>query len=127
MKGLITILLFALVCSFASGQAANQVFATDSTHGDENVYLTGAKEAGIYQGVAGFVFTTSNGAATVYFQGCYNTNSWYNIDTISVTSAPAVNHEVYQTPPRYKYYRLWFDGSAGDTCIISNARFYLKY
>lgn len=127
MKGLITILLFALVTVSGWSQAANQVFATDSTHGNENVYLTGTKESGIYQGVAGFVFTTSHDAATVYFQGCYNTNSWYNIDTISVTGAPAVNQEVYQTPPRYKYYRLWFDGSAGDTCIISNARYYLKY
>jgi len=66
MKQLTTILLFALVCSFASGQAANQVFQTDSTHGNENVYLTGSKEAGIYQGIAGFTFTTSKDAATFY-------------------------------------------------------------
>jgi len=127
MRGLITILLFALVCSIASGQAANQVFRTDSTQGNENIYLTGTKEAGIYQGVAGFVFTTSHDAATFYFQGCYNTNAWYNIDTISASGATAVNQKVYQYPPLYKYYRLWGDGSAGDTCIISNARYFLKY
>jgi hypothetical protein len=127
MKQLTTILVFALVCSFASGQAANQVFPTDSTHGNENVYLTGQKEAGIYQGVAGFVFTTSHDAATFYLQGCYNTNAWYNIDTVTASGATAVNQFLYQTPPKFKYYRLYGDGSAGDTCIISNARYIIKY
>lgn len=49
------------------------------------------------------------------------------VDTISVTGASAVNRELYQTPPRYKYYRLRALGSVGDTCIITNTRYYLKY
>ena len=127
MRILFIITMFALACLNISGQAANQVFATDSTHGSENVYFTGTKESGIYQGVAGFVFTTSHDTATVYFQGCYNTSSWYDIDTVNVTGSAAVKHEVYQTPPRYKYYRLWAAGSAGDTCIFTYTRYYLKY
>ena len=127
MKNLILILLFALACLNVSGQAANQVFATDSTISDETIYFTGTKEASIYQGIAGFVFTTSFDAATIYFEGCYNTNAWYSIDTVSASGASAVNQEVYQTPPKYKYYRLKAVGSAGDTCIISNTRYFLKY
>jgi hypothetical protein len=126
MKAALTIILLA-VCLMNFGQAANQVFATDSTHGNENVYFTGTKESSIYQGVAGFVFTTSHDSATFYLQGCWNTSAWYNIDTLGVSGASAVNREMYQTPPRYKYYRLWGDGNASDTCIISNCRYYLKY
>lgn len=127
MKNLLVIFLFALACFNVSGQAANQVFATDSTKGSETVYFTGTKEAGIYQGIAGFVFTTSHDVATIYFEGCYNTNSWYPIDTVSASGASAVKQEVYQTPPRYKNYRLRAVGNGGDTCIITNCRYYLKY
>lgn len=129
MKFLTTILLFALVTASGWSQAANQVFPTDSTKGNENVYLTGQKESGIYQGIAGFVFTTSHDAATFYLQGCWNTcpTCWYDIDTVSASGATAVNQEMYDSPPKYKYYRLWGDGNAGDTCIISNARYILKY
>jgi hypothetical protein len=126
MKLLLTILMFC-ACLTSFGQAANQVFVSDSTHGNENVYFTGTKEASIYQGIAGFVFTTAHDNATFFLQGCYNTNAWYDIDTLAVTGAPAVNREFYQTPPRYKYYRLWGDGSAGDTCVITNVRYFLKY
>jgi hypothetical protein len=124
---LIAILIALTACLMVSGQAANQVFATDSTKGNENVYFTGTKESGIYQGVAGFVFTTAHDSATFYLQGCYTTNQWYNIDTLGVSGASAVGRELYQSPPRYKYYRLWADGNANDTCIISNCRYYLKY
>lgn len=127
MKNLIIILLFALACLEVSGQAANQVFATDSTIGAETIYFTGEKAASIYQGIAGFTFTTSFDNATIFLEGCYNTSAWYSIDTVSVTGASAVNRELYQTPPRYKYYRLRALGSAGDTCIITNTRYYLKY
>lgn len=126
-RSLILSFLFALACLSLSGQAANQVFATDSTNGNENIYFTGTKEASIYQGVAGFVFTTSHDAATIYFQGCYNTNDWRDIDTASASGAGAVGQIMYQTPPLWKYYRLWADGSAGDTCIITNCRYFLKY
>lgn len=126
MKTLIT-LIALFVCLLASGQAANQVFATDSTHGNENIYFTGVKEAGIYQGVAGFTFETSHDAATIYFQGCYDTDSWYDIDTVTASGASLVKQIVYESPPKYKYYRLWADGSAGDTCIFTNTRYFLKY
>lgn len=126
-RSLILSFLFALACLASSGQAANQVFATDSTNGNENIYFTGTKEASIYQGVAGFVFTTSHDAATIYLQGCYNTSDWRNIDTVSASGASAVGQLMYQTPPLWKYYRLWADGNAGDTCIISNCRYFLKY
>lgn len=127
MKNLLICLVLLLVSAFAQGQAANQVFVADTTHGNENVYFTGAKDAGIYQGIAGFVFTTSHDAATFVLQGCYNTSAWYPIDTVAATGAPAVNQELYQTPPKYRYYRLWSDGSAGDTCYITNVRYFLKY
>jgi len=122
---LIIISLFA--CLMVSGQAANQVFATDSTHGNENVYFTGEKASSNYQGVAGFVFETSHDVATIYFQGCWNTSDWRDIDTVSASGASVVDQEVFQAPPRFKYYRLWADGNTGDTCIITNARYYLKY
>jgi hypothetical protein len=125
-SSLILSFLFALALSM-SGQAANQVFATDSTKGNENVYFTGTKEAGIYQGVVGFVFQTSHDSATIYFQGCYNTSDWRTIDTIAPSGASTVNQITYQTPPLWKYYRLWADGNTGDTCIISNCRYFLKY
>jgi hypothetical protein len=127
MKQLLILICFVLACLSVSGQAANQVFATDSTKGNENVYFTGTKEAGNYQGVAGFVFTTSHDTATFYFQGCYNTSAWYMIDTLGVSGASAVNREFFQAPPRYKYYRVWAKGNASDTCIITNCRYYLKY
>ena len=127
MKNLILILCLALVTASGWSQAANQVFVADTTHGNENVYFTGSKDASIYHGVAGFVFTTTHDTATVVLQGCYNTSAWYPIDTVSVTGSTAVNHELYQTPPRYKYYRLWGDGETGDTCYFSNVRYYLKY
>ena len=127
MKNLILILFLALAYFNVNGQAANQVFTTDSVKGDETIYFTGTKEAGIYQGIAGFVFTTSHDAATFYLQGCYNTSAWYDIDTVTASGATAVNNEFYQTPPRYKYYRIKAVGNAGDTCIVSNARYYLKY
>jgi len=127
MKNLIIILLFALACLDVNGQAANQVFAVDTTKGNETIYFTGTKEASLYQGVAGFVFTTTHDTATFYLEGCYNTNAWYVIDTIAANSTSTVNRETYQTPPRYKYYRLHGAGSVGDTCFISNVRYYLKY
>jgi hypothetical protein len=126
---LIIILLFAVGLS-ASGQAANQIFATDSTRGNENIYFTGTKEAGIYQGVAGFFFQSSKDDATAYFQGTFGSSCascWENIDTVSITGSAVVNNIVYQSPPLYKNYRLWVDGSVGDTCVISNARYFLKY
>jgi hypothetical protein len=103
------------------------VFVTDSTKGAETVYFTGTKEASIYQGVAGFVFTTSNDADSIFLQGCYNTSAWYDIDTVAPIGTAAVNRELYHAPPRYKYYRLKAVGITGDTCIISNTRYYLKY
>ena len=127
MKTLLTLILFALVTASGWSQAANQVFVADTTHGNEDVYFTGSKDAGIYQGVAGFVFTTSHDTANFVLQGCYNTNAWYPIDTVTATGSTAVNQELFQTPPRYKYYRLWGDGTEGDTCYISNVRYYLKY
>jgi len=127
MRRLIIISLFALVYSLASGQAANQVFDNDTTKGAETVTFTGAKASHIYQGVAGFTFTTAHDTATFYLQGCYNTNAWYDIDTLGVSGASAVNRELYQTPPRFKYYRLTSIGNATDTCYISNVRNYLKY
>jgi hypothetical protein len=127
MKTFLSILFFALVCSFVSGQAANQVFSNDTIKGAETKYFTGTKESSIYQGIAGFVFTTAHDDATVYLQGCYNTNAWYDVDTVAVTGSPAVNRETYQAPPRYKYYRLKAVGTGGDTCYFSNVRFYLKY
>lgn len=127
MKSFITCILFALACLTLSGQAANQVFANDTTKGNVNKYFTGTKASENYQGVAGFVFTTSHDNATFILQGCYNTNAWYDIDTVVVTGSTALNRELFQAPPRYKYYRLWADGSAGDTCYISNVRYYLKY
>lgn len=121
--------ILAVLCFSLRGeaQAANQVFASDSSKGNENVYFTGVKEATIYQGVAGFVFETSHDAATIYFQGCYDTDDWRNIDTVSASGSAVVDQEFYQAPPRYKSYRIWVDGNAGDTCIITNARYYLKY
>lgn len=127
MKKLLTILTLTVISVSVFGQAANQVFTNDTTKGNVNKYFTGTKESANYQGVAGFVFTTAHDNATFYLQGCYTTNQWYDIDTLSVTGATAVGREMYQTPPRYKYYRLWADGSAGDTCYISNVRYYLKY
>lgn len=118
--------LFALALS-VTGQAANQVFVNDTTKGAQTKYFTGTKESGNYQGVAGFVFTTAHDAATFYLQGCYNTSAWYDIDTVSASGATAVNKEMYQAPPRYKYYRLKAVGNGGDTCYISNCRYYLKY
>ena len=125
-KGLI-IAIFLFTCYISFGQAANQVFATDTIKGDETVYFTGTKEASIYQGVAGFVFTTSKDDAMFILQGCYNTDSWYDIDTVLASGASAVKQELYQTPPRYKYYRLAGVGNVGDTCIVNYARNYLKY
>jgi hypothetical protein len=127
MKNLLICLVLLFVTASGWSQAANQVFTADTTHGNENVYFTGSKDASIYQGIAGFVFTTSHDVATFYLQGCYNTSAWYNIDTVAASGATAVNQELFQTPPRYKYYRLWGDGNAGDTCYISNVRYYLKY
>jgi hypothetical protein len=128
MKGFILTIL-AVMCFSLQGeaQAANQSFATTNVNGNVNVYLTGVKEATIYQGVAGFVFETSHDAATIYFQGCYDTDDWRNIDTISASGSAVVDHEFYQAPPRYKSYRIFADGNVGDTCIITNARYYLKY
>lgn len=126
MRGIITIFLFALALT-CSGQAANQVFSNDTTKGVHEKYFTGTKESSIYQGIVGFTFTTSHDVATFYLQGCYTTNAWYNIDTISASGSPAINHEFYQTPPKYKYYRLWAHGNSGDTCYISNVRYFLKY
>jgi len=116
-----------LVSVLVQGQAANQVFANDTTKGAETKYFTGTKEAGIYQGVAGFVFTTAHDADSVFLEGCYNTNAWYPIDTVKASGTAAVNRELYQTPPRFKYYRLRRKGIAGDTCYYSNVRYYLKY
>lgn len=127
MKTLLTFILFALVTISGWSQAANQVFVADTTHGNEDVYFTGEKAAGIYQGVAGFTFTTTHDTATFYLQGSYTSNAWYTIDTVMAIGSTAVNREMYQSPPRYKNYRLWADGSAGDTCYISNVRYYLKY
>ena len=126
-KYTLTIILLALVCAFAHGQAANQVFPNDTTKGAQNKYFTGAKEAGVYQGIAGFTFTTTHDNAKFYLQGCYTTNAWYTLDSVSVTGAATVNQVIYQTPPKYKYYRLWAKGNAGDTCRISNVRYFLKY
>jgi hypothetical protein len=127
MKQLISILIFALACLTLSGQAANQVFSSDTTKGNVFKYFTGTKESSNYQGIAGFVFTTAHDNATFFLQGCYNTSAWYDIDTLAVTGSTAVNHELFQAPPKYKYYRLVADGSAGDTCYISNVRYFLKY
>lgn len=126
MRLVVVIILFA-ACLLVNGQAANQVFLTDSVKGNENVYLTGAKESSIYQGIVGFTFETSHDAATFYLQGCYDTDSWYNIDTISASGASLVKNIMYEAPPRFKYYRLYGDGNVGDTCIITNARHFLKY
>jgi len=109
------------------GQAANQVFSTDSTKGSETMYFTGTKEASIYQGIAGFSFTTAHDTATSILQGCYNTSAWYDIDTVNITGSAAVNRFLYQSPPVWKYYRLKNVGTAGDTCIFSNTRYFLKY
>lgn len=122
---LIIISLFA--CLMVSGQAANQVFAVDSTHGNENIYFTGTKESSIYQGVVGFIFETSNDTATFYLQGCWDTDDWRIIDTATVSGSAVADKELFQAPPRFKYYRLWGDGDAGDTCIVTNCRYYLKY
>ena len=119
--------VFALTSASVQGQAANQVFANDTTKGAQTKYFTGTKEASIYQGIAGFVFTTAHDNDSVFFEGCYTTNSWYVIDTVIVTGSASVNREVYQTPPRYKNYRLRRKGIAGDTCYYSNVRYYLKY
>ena len=124
MKILVLASMILLSCLQLSGQAANQVFTNDTTKGAETIYFTGTKESSIYQGISGFVFT-GNDSCTVTFQGCYSTNQWFDIDTVSVTTT--AGYEVYQTPPRYKYYRIKAVGSAGDTCIFSNIRHYLKY
>lgn len=124
---LIIILLALATYLNVSGQAANQVFSSDTVTGDETKYLTGTKESHIYQGIAGFVFTTANDNDSIFFEGCYNTNAWYSIDTVVATGSASVNREVFQSPPQYKYYRLRLKGEAGDTCYFSNARYYLKY
>jgi len=127
MKNILIILIFALAFVKVQGQAANQVFTSDTTHGDENVYFTGTKQSHIYQGIAGFTFTTDHDTADFILQGCYKAGAWYNIDTINAENTTPVNRELYQTPPKYLYYRLWADGSLGDTCIITNVRYFLKY
>lgn len=119
--------VFALTLASVQGQAANQVFANDTTKGAQTKYFTGTKEASIYQGIVGFTFTTSHDADSVFLEGCYTTNAWYSIDTVAVTGATSKNRELYQTPPKYKYYRLRRKGTAGDTCYYSNVRYFLKY
>jgi hypothetical protein len=127
MKFTLPIILFlALVCSFASGQAANQVFPNDTTKGAQTKYFTGTKEAGVYQGIVGFTFTTAHNAAKIYLEGCYTTNAWYKLDSVTATTA-TVNQLLYQTPPKFKYYRLRAVGIVSDTCRFSNVRYFLKY
>ena len=124
----ILIVFAALITGLtASGQAANQVFDSTNIKGNVNVILTGTKEASIYQGIAGFTFETSHDAATLILQGCYDTDSWYDIDTVIASGATKVKQMVYQTPPKFKYYRLFGDGNSGDTCRVTNARYFLKY
>jgi hypothetical protein len=125
---LATILIALFACLMVSGQAANQAFTSPTNiNGNVNVYFTGTKEASIYQGVAGFTFETAHDGATIYFQGCYDTDDWRNIDTVTASGATLVDQIVYQSPPLYKNYRLWADGAVVDTCIITNARYFLKY
>ena len=127
MKNIFIIFLFALVCSFASGQAANQVFANDTTKGAQSKYFVGEKASGNYQGIAGFVFTTAHDNATFFLDGCYTTNDWQPIDTLSVTGSTKVSRFMYEINPKYKYYRLRVLGSSTDTCYINNIRYILKY
>ena len=123
---LIIISLFA--CLMVSGQAANQVFTSPTNvNGDVNVYLTGTKASQIYQGIAGFTFETAHDSAVIYFQGCWDTDDWQNVDTLTVSGATTVDQILFDAPPLYERYRLWIDGTAGDTCIITNARYFLKY
>lgn len=120
--------IFFLIAFFATcsifGQAANQVFTTDTTKGAETIYFTGTKNSSNYQGIAGFCFTGTD-SCTVILQGCYDTDQWNEIDTISVVSTDGYN--IYQAPPAWKYYRIKCTGSALDTCIFTNIRYYLKY
>lgn len=127
MKHLFFFLAFILACSFVSGQAANQVFANDTTKGAQTKYFVGAKEAGIYQGIAGFTFTTAHDNATFYLDGSYTSNDWQPVDTLAVTGSTQVSRKLFQAPPVYKNYRLRVVGSAGDTCYIHNIRYFLKY
>jgi hypothetical protein len=127
MKTLFIIFCFVLVCFNISGQAANQVFANDTTKGSQTKYFIGAKESGNYQGIAGFVFTTAHDNATFYLDGCYTANNWQPIDTLSVTGSTLVSRFMFQAPPKYKYYRLRVVGNGGDTCYIANIRYILKY
>lgn len=124
---ILLIFAFILASVLVQGQAANQVFANDTTKGAETKYFTGTKEAGIYQGIAGFVFTTAHDNATFFLEGCYTTNNWQPIDTLVVTGATLTSRKMTQSPPVYKYYRLRVLGSATDTCYIQNVRYILKY
>jgi hypothetical protein len=124
---LVFLFVFALGLASVQGQAANQVFSNDTTKGAQTKYFTGTKEASIYQGIAGFVFTTAHDNATFYLEGCYTTNNWQPIDTLAVTGSTLVSRKMTQSPPVYKNYRLRVLGSAGDTCYISNVRYILKY
>lgn len=125
MRLILTLILFAS-CLVSSGQAANQVFTPDSTVATETIYFTGTKEASIYQGVSGFCFTAED-SSTVILQGCYDTDQWYDIDTVTTTADISAGYNIYQTPPLWKYYRLKNTGIGTDTCNYTNVRHYLKY
>lgn len=125
-KILILIMLFALPLCM-QGQAINQSFASDTTKGAQTKYMTGAKESLLYQGYLTFQFTTAHDAVTATLQGRNGGNVWFDIDTITVSGATAVNRKFTQHPPEYVYYRVKFVGNPGDTCYISNGRLTLKY
>jgi len=124
---ILLIFVFVLGSALVQGQVANQVFANDTTKGTQTKYFVGSKEAGIYQGIAGFVFTTAHDGATIYLDGCYTTNNWQPIDTLVVSGATLTSRKLSQSPPFYKNYRLRCVGNGGDTCYIQNVRYILKY
>lgn len=111
-----------LIFVLADGQRLNKTVANDTIESADVTFDLG-KTITKYNGIVGFQFTvdTVDGKAdNVILQGSYNSLTWVNID--SLTNVGNGTSFLSEAPPAYLNYRLYGDGSSGDTIIFKNIR-----
>ncbi len=125
-------LIFALLFSLGvfAQVPLNISLTADTARGNENVYFTPANTFQYSDGYVGFFAKTvvsgagTTTAADVYLQGSQDATNFINIDTVA--NVGEQTFFIYQQNPYYTTYRLYLDGTAGDTVIVSPVKLVYK-
>lgn len=117
----------------ATGQIVEHVFANDTVKGAQTKYFTSGYKVKDYSGIVLFSLVKTDIAdslSALNIQGANHSDftDAVNLGSTAALAATTTNGAtiLYETVPKYMYYRLRATCAAGDTVAISKVKFIYK-